>query len=168
MNDWLEFFNQYRVAAQHLIAFLLAAAIWRRGGGPERWLIATFIATMILPVYVVWWLGLGAAEQGPYAPVMFVVDLIAAIIFVAVALNANRNYPLWIAGFQLVAVVAHLVRTTVDTVSPLAIAVLIIAPSYGQLLVLLGGFVRHTLRERRFGTYREWRQHPPGLRWLQI
>lgn len=167
MSDWLEFFNAYRVTAQHAVAFLLAAAIWRWGGGPERWLIGTFLATMVVPVYGVWWLGLGAAEVGPYAPVLFLIELIAAALFVAIALHANRNYPLWIAGFQLVAVVTHIVQSMVDTVSPLAIAFLIIGPSYGQLLVLLGGFVRHRERERRVGPYREWRLTPPGLRWIR-
>ncbi len=167
MEAWLELFNTYRVTAQHVIAFLLAAAIWRWGGGPERWLIGIFLATMVVPVYGVWWFGLGAAEVGPYAPVLFAIETIAAVLFVAIALNANRNYPLWIAGFQLVAVVTHVVQSMADAVSPLAIAMLIIGPSYGQLLVLLGGSVRHWLRERRFGPYREWRLTPPGLRWLR-
>lgn len=168
MMDWAEIFNTYRATAQHLTAFLLAAAIWRWGGGPERWLIGTFLATMVLPIYVVWWLDLGAAEVGPYAPVMFLIDVFAAVQFVAIALNANRNYPLWIAGFQLVAVVAHAVQSMVDTVTPFAIAVLIIGPSYCQLLLLLGGCLRHWRREHRFGPYREWRAAPPGLRWFRM
>lgn len=168
MGDLIEFFNTYRVSAQHLTAVLLAAAIWRWGGAPERWLIGTFIATMVAPMYVGYWLDLGAVESGPYAPVVFLLDLIAAALFVGIALNANRNYPLWIAGFQIVALVAHLVKALIDTVSPLSFAILVIGPSYCQLLVLLGGSVRHWLRERRFGPYREWRMSPPSLRWLRL
>lgn len=161
MSDWLELFNTYRVPAQHLTSFLLAAAIWRWGAGPERWLMGSFLATMVMPVYVVWWLGLGALESGPHAPVFMLVDMLAAVLFTAIALNANRNYPLWIAGFQLVAVGAHLVQMLVDGVSTLAVAVLVIGPSYFQLLLLFGGFLRHTQRQRRFGRYREWRVAPP-------
>lgn len=167
MSDLIEFFNAYRALLQHLFAFALAGAIWRCGAGPERWLISVFIVTMILPVYVVWWLGLGAAETGPYAPVLFVIDILAAGFYMFIAVNANRNYPLWIAGFQVVSVVAHVVQAMVDTVSPLAFAILVIGPSYGALLVLAVGFVRHVVRERRFGPYREWRLTPPGLGWLR-
>lgn len=161
MGDLLDIFNTYRVPAHHLTSFLLAAAIWRWGAGPERWLIASFIATMILPVYVVWWLGLGALETGPHAPIFMMIDILAAVLFTTIALKANRNYPLWIAGFQLVAVGAHLVQTLVEGVSPLAVALLVIGPSYFQLLLLIGGFLRHVQRQRRFGRYREWRLAAP-------
>lgn len=164
MGDWLELFNIYRVPAQHLTSFLLAAAIWRWGAGPERWLMGSFLATMVMPVYVVWWLGLGALESGPHAAVFMMVDMLAAVLFTAIALNANRNYPLWVAGFQFVAVGAHLVQMLVDGISPLAVAVLVIGPSYFQLLLLFGGFVRHTQRQRRFGRYREWRLMEPLVR----
>ncbi|NCP15338.1 MAG: hypothetical protein GW858_14455 [Sphingomonadales bacterium] len=167
LGDVLEFFNAYRVAFQHLTSFLLAAAIWRWGGGPERWLMGVFLATMVMPIYVIWALNLGAAEIGPYAGVIFGIDVIAALLFTAIALNANRNYPLWIAGFQLVALGAHAAQAMIDSVSALAFVVLVIGPSYGQLLVLALGFVRHRQRERRYGAYRDWRLFPPGLRWLR-
>ncbi|TAD78115.1 MAG: hypothetical protein EAY70_07415 [Sphingomonadales bacterium] len=158
MTEWIEFLNLYRVSAQHLVAALLGAAIWRWGGSPERWSIGVFIATMVAPFYLFAWLGLQATGAEPYAVVYTIMDVIAAAMFIAIALKANRNYPLWVAGFQLVALGAHMVKATVDTVSPLAFVILVIGPSYCQLLVLLGGFVRHVLRERRFGTYRDWRQ----------
>jgi hypothetical protein len=162
MSDLLDLYNAYRVPALHLTSLLLAAAIWRWGGSPERWLIGIFVATMVLPVYLVWWLGVGAAfEIGPYAPFAMLLDMIAAVLFVGVALNANRNYPLWIAGFQLVAVGAHLVQALVDSVLPLAVAILVIGPSYCQLLLLIAGFASHIQRQRRFGQYREWRVTAP-------
>jgi len=157
MLELLDLFNAYRVPAQHLTSILLAVAIVRWGGAPERWLIGVFIATMVVPVYIVKWIGLNTWELGPSAAAAFLIDLLAATLFTNIALNANRNYPLLIAGFQLVAVGAHIVRSMVDSVSPLAIAVLVIGPSYCQLLVLIGGFARHAVRQRRFGPYREWR-----------
>lgn len=165
MGELLELFNAYRVPILHLVSFLLAAAIWRWGGAPERWLIGVFLATMVVPIYAAQWLGLGAYELGIYGSAIVVLDLVAAAMFVCVALNANRNYPLWIAGFQLVAVGAHLVRSMVDNVSPLAVAVLVIGPSYCQLLLLLAGFARHAERQRRFGPYREWRLGAQSARW---
>ena len=165
MGELLDLFNAYRAPIQHFVSFLLAAAIWRWGGAPERWLVGVFLATMVVPIYVAQWLGLGAFELTPYASAVVVLDLVAAAMFVGIALTANRNYPLWIAGFQLAAVGAHLVQTMVDTVSPLAFAILIIGPSYCQLLLLLGGFASHAQRQRRFGPYREWRLGAQSARW---
>jgi hypothetical protein len=167
MTELFDILNAYRSLAQHIASLLLAAAIWRWGGGPERWMIGIFLATMVLPIYVVWSLGIQLVEVGPYAPLVVMVDVTAAALYLAIALHANRNYPLWVAGFQLVAIVAHMVKAMIDTISPLAFAILVIGPSYGQLLVIFGGFVRHVLRERRFGPYREWRLTSPGLHWLR-
>jgi len=168
MLEFLEFFNSYRVTLQHLASLLLAAAIWRWGRGPERWLMAIFLVSMVLPVYAMRLMSVNAGYTGVYLQVWFVIDVIATGLFIAIALNANRNYPLWIAGFQLVALVAHAVEAMVDAVSPLASAVLMVGPSYGILLVLAGGFVRHLIRLRRFGPYRDWRMSPPSLMWLRL
>lgn len=168
MLEFLDFFNSYRVIIQHLASLLLAAAIWRWGGGPERWLIAIFLVSMVLPVYPMGWLRKGSGSVEDYMQAWFVIDVIATGLFIAIALNANRNYPLWIAGFQVVALVAHAVEAMVDAVSPLASAVLMIGPSYGILLVLIGGFVRHLIRLRRFGPYRDWRMSPPSIMWLRL
>ncbi|QDH32967.1 hypothetical protein [Porphyrobacter sp. YT40] len=167
MGELLDLFNAYRVAAQHIAALLLAAAIWRWGGGPERLLIGIFVGTMVLPVYPFMWLDVAMIDPDLLFQVWFVIDMIAAGLFIVVALNANRNYPLWIAGFQVVALVAFVVQALVDAVSPLAAAILTIGPSYAILVVLAAGFVRHRLRQRRFGAYREWRLGPPGQRWLR-
>lgn len=162
MSDWFEYFNAYRAPAQHLTSLLLAAAIWRWGGSPERWLIAVFLATMVVPVYLARWFDAGTAiEIGPYADYVMLLDMIAGVLFVGIALKANRNYPLWIAGFQLVAVGTHLVRGVVDGIVPFAVAILVIGPAYCQLVLIGGGFVRHVLRARRFGPYRDWRSASP-------
>jgi hypothetical protein len=157
----LDLFNAYRADAQHIVSALLALAIWRWGAAPERWLIGTFVATMVLPIYAFNFFDLGAPAIGPFAWAFVIIDLFAAAAFLGIALNANRNYPLWIAGFQLVAMGAHMVRGLVDSVSPLAYAMLAIGPSYFQLLLILSGFVRHLHRKRRFGPYREWRVTTP-------
>ncbi|MFY8193667.1 MAG: hypothetical protein ACOVKV_01155 [Novosphingobium sp.] len=160
----LELFNSYRGDAQHIASVILALAIWRWGAAPERWLITMFLVTMVLPVRMFEWFDLGPPALGPYAWIYVAIDIIAGIGFVAVALNANRNYPLWIAGFQLVAISAHAVKVMVDAVSPLAYLVLATGPSYCQLALIFGGFVRHRMRLRVFGPYRAWRAPMPLAR----
>ncbi|HSJ79351.1 MAG TPA: hypothetical protein VK913_11515 [Erythrobacter sp.] len=153
----LELFNEYRVLAQHIASVLLALAIWRWGAGPERWLIGLFVAMMVAPVYLFRALGLGNFHFGPFAWLSVGIDVLALVAFVLVALYANRNYPLWIAGLQLVAIGAHGVRGMIDTISPLAYLLLSVGPAYCQLLLIFGGFLRHVRRRKRFGTYRDWR-----------
>lgn len=163
MNDWLDLFNAYRAPAQHIAGLLLAAAIWRWGGSPERWLAAVFVTTMILPINIVRIIGPENLAVGPWESLYALIDVVAAVLFVGVALKANRNYPMGIAAFQLVAVGAHMVEAVADSASPLAIAILVIGPSYFQLLLLLGGFIRHIRRQQHFGPYRAWRIAPPAI-----
>ncbi|MEE4317541.1 MAG: hypothetical protein V2I74_11230 [Erythrobacter sp.] len=153
----LDFYNEYRVLAQHIASVALALAIWRWGGGPERWLIGIFVATMVAPTHVFGLFGIEIYPFGPHGWIFVAIDVIAMIAFVVIALNANRNYPLWVAGFQLVAIGAHAARGMVDAVSPFAYLVLSIGPSYCQLVIIFAGLVRHIRRENRFGPYREWR-----------
>lgn len=168
MSDWLELFNAYRAPAQHIAGLLLAVAIWRWGGSPERWLAAVFLSTMVAPIYLARIIGIQSLAVGQWANYYVLIDVIAAVLFVGVALNANRNYPMGIAAFQLVAVGAHMVEAVADRASPLAIAILVIGPSYFQLLLLLGGFIRHVRRERHFGPYRAWRVAPPAIGGLTV
>lgn len=157
----LDLFNNYRAEAQHIVSVMLALAIWRWGAGPERWLIALFLATMVVPFYAFELFGLRNPANGLAASLYIAIDVLAGIGFVIVALHANRNYPLWIAGFQLVALGAHAVRGLSEAVSLIAYAILASGPSYCQLLLIFAGFVRHVARERRFGSYRAWRKIAP-------
>ncbi len=158
----LELLNTYRADAQHIASVFLALAIWRWGAAPERWLISVFAGLLLAPLYVFRMLDLGDFSFGPNAWIWVGTDMIAAAVFILIAVNANRNYPLWVAGFQLVAVGAHAVKGMVDTVSPIAYLILAIGPSYCQLLLIFAGFVRHLIRERQFGPYRQWRAPLPG------
>jgi hypothetical protein len=158
----LKLLNDYRADAQHIASVILALAIWRWGAAPERWLIAVFLAAMVVPVEALELMGLGHPAFSPYSGLYIAIDVLAGFAFVGLALQANRNYPLWIAGFQLVAIGAHAVRGLVDEVSPLAFVILAVGPSYCQLLLIFAGFVRHVRRENRFGPYRAWRITAPS------
>ncbi|MFL0355640.1 hypothetical protein ACI5KX_04095 [Erythrobacter sp. GH1-10] len=156
----LELIVEYRDDAQHIASILLGLAMWRWGGAPEKIVALTFVVLFTLPNMITGFVSGGALlfiEGGTfYAGI----DVVAAVIFVAVALNANRNYTLWIAGFQLVATFSHAVRFMVDVVSPLAHAMMVIGPSYFQLILMTAGLVRHIRREKRHGSYRDWRITP--------
>jgi hypothetical protein len=144
------------------IACLVLAA-WRWGAGPER----------ILAGILVWFQAGDAVNHALSSATgaftiytgHFVIDAAAAVVAVAVAVQANRIYTLWFAAFQLLALFAQIARDVAAGVAQLAYQVLYIGPSYFQILLLAGGIWLHHRRVRRFGQYRAWRSssHPsPG------
>ncbi len=153
--------SDYRVVAQVIVAWALcsAALIW--GGGPERaiaitWLIVFEIGLRLAPH----WLGL----RFQYVDIelwLFTGELIACAMFIAIALVANRNYALGVAAMQVLAVTAHLARGIAETVAPIAYLVMIAVPGWAQLFLLAIGLVRHILRKRKYGDYRDWRISNP-------
>lgn len=148
---------EYRDDAQRVVSLLLAVAMFRWGGAPERASGATFVILFTVPTAASDWFGVGDGRLPLASEVYVALDLAALLLFVLIALNANRNYPLWLAAFQIVATAAHAVRGVVDTVTPIAHAIMVIGPSYFQLALLAVGLVRHVQRKKRYGKYRDWR-----------
>ena len=133
-----------------MIAFVWVAT-------PERVIAASWLVLFELSswMYAAVW---GTNFQlGTVDLVFAATDVLAGIIWLAVALNANRNYPLFIAAMQILAIAGHLSRGLIEAISPIAYAVMVIAPGWIQLLILGTGVIRHILRKRKFGSYREWR-----------
>lgn len=148
---------EHRAIAQHIASVFLMLAMLRWGGAPERAVVLVFVVLFTLPV-VIFQLFAGYALFFAAGGVFYAsVDIIAATAFILIALNANRNYTLWLAGFQVVAASAHAVRYLVEVVTPLAHAIMVIGPGYFQLILMLIGLVRHIRRQNRYGEYRDWR-----------
>lgn len=146
-----------RGTLQTMFAILVCGAAFFLGGKPERIIAATWLICFDgLPWLKAWWTGESMQLVGvdPFAAAM---DLLAGAIFVAVALYANRNYPLWIAGMQLMAITAHMARGFSEIISPIAYTVLVVVPGWFQLVFLAIGLFRHIRREQLYGRYRDWR-----------
>nr|WP_298930714.1 hypothetical protein [uncultured Erythrobacter sp.] len=158
-----EIILEYRVEAQRLASIILMLAAFKWGGAPEKIVTTTFVLFFTVPLTAFEWLADGPLIFSGGRLVYVALEVMALSIFLGVALNANRNYPLWLAGFQIVALVAHMVRGLVDSVSPLAYAILAIGPSYFQLILMLAGLIRHVRRNRKYGEYRDWRVPLPSL-----
>lgn len=152
----LEHFQDVRIAAQTITFLALALASWRWGAAPER------AAAAVL----VWFRLADWAYHGLFASSLnltdidtahAVIDIVACIACFAIAVAANRIYPLWFAAFQLLAVGAHLARDMAVDVLPMVYAIMFMAPSYFQTAILALGLWFHHRRVRRFGPYRSWR-----------
>lgn len=136
---------------------LLGAAALRWGAAPERICVATlFTVTYGDPLYHA--LAGRGAIYGTVDVGHLVIDVGVAAIFVAVALRANRVYPLWLAAFQLVSVLSHFAREVTDSFPKLAYGLMSYGPFYIILMIMAGGLIFHARRSRHLGPYRSWRR----------
>jgi hypothetical protein len=145
--------------ANGVIAGSLTLAAWRWGAAPERWCAASLLFMVIADrVYHL------IADRGTiYLSVdvgHLAIDLTAAAILIGVALWANRIYPLWLAAFQSLAVLAHFTREASTSVAAMAYAILSYAPTVFLIVILASAIWLHTRRIRRHGPYRDWRPPP--------
>jgi hypothetical protein len=133
-----------------------------RGAGPERILASLLLGMFVIdPIYhrvvggsMFWY----HADLGHV-----VIDTVVMAVTFAVALGANRVYPLWIAGAQIVAISGHLYRLTLEEINKFAYDAMTVTPSYIQLVALMVGIAFHTSRRRRLGSYPSWRRSSPPM-----
>ena len=147
----------FRFVLQGYLAWTIgiSALVW--GGGPERAAALTWLVFFELLSAMEDFLNPELQFQSQVDVYLVAVDSVAALSLITIALYANRNYTLWIAAMQVLAVAAHVASAIAEPISPVGYAVMVIAPGWMQLLLLLIGLIRHRLRERKFGKYRDWR-----------
>lgn len=149
-----------------ILAATIAVALWR-GAGPERACAATYLAMWLGDRFYHLLVGklevLGGADLGHV-----IIDALTATSLVVVALNANRNYTLWLASMQLAALLSHFLRIISPAIDPTAYALLMASPMYLAVAIFAAGTVRHLRRRSRHGPYRSWRgfwNHKPEHYW---
>jgi len=96
-------------------------------------------------------------EYSKLDPGHLVIDAVAWIGLLVVALRANRFWPLCVASLQTIALVAHAARMLDMTIHPRAYMIMQIASSYPLLVLLLIGTFYHQKRLKAMGTDRSWR-----------
>ena len=142
----------------HIVVFnatlilVVAFALWG-GGAPERWVSGLMFvanaATALLPYdpgstfLSLDWSGFG-------------VDAVLFVAFTAVALRANRYWPIWLAALQLVSVAIHVIRMVDRALVPLVYAWSIGQIAYPLMALLVAGTIRHRRRCRAFGRDPAW------------
>ncbi|MBM6576489.1 hypothetical protein KCP91_08890 [Microvirga sp. SRT01] len=142
----------------HILVFnvaliaVAAFALWG-GGAPERWvaglMVAANAATALLPYdpastfHSLDWSGFG-------------VDAVLFAAFTAVALRANRYWPIWLAALQMVSVAIHVIRIVDRALVPLVYAWSIGQIAYPLMALLVAGTIRHRRRCREFGHDPAW------------
>jgi hypothetical protein len=133
--------------------FLLALA---RGDAPERICAGILLAMPV--VDQLHHLAIGGSVYFHKADLGHVgIDLLVFIALLPVALQANRVYPLWIGGTQIISLVAHAYRMAIVQIDRIAYDVMQIMPSYIQLTAMTLGLAFHMSRRKKLGSYPSWR-----------
>lgn len=136
-----------------LAVSLLAAATL--GGSEGRWITCLYLLAMIGTHYARQMQPLWAQPQTP----VFIVDAALLVGLVVVALNSDRYWPIWIAGFHLLTVAAYFEALAVPGYGYRIYFILESFWSLPKLLVLLIGVLldwerdRERRRRKRKGSY---------------
>ena len=134
------------------LALVTLYALWA-GGGPERvgaavYALSVAATHLTLLMHSQRWLNLEAE--------VFIVDAVTFLIFIPIALRADRFWPLWVAAFLGLGVLGHLGKLAGPDVFRWAYAVVLTIWSYPILALIALGTFLHQRRLRRNGADRSW------------
>ena len=127
-------------------------ALWA-GGWPERVgaavyalsVVATYLALL---VHQQMWLNLEAG--------VFIVDAVTFLVFVFIALWADRFWPLWVSAFLGIGLLGHLAKLMMPDTFWRAYAFVLAIWSYPILALIAAGTFLHWKRRKRAGADRSW------------
>jgi uncharacterized membrane protein YfcA len=139
-----------------LLILCCGYALWR-GGGPERLAAAAMLAATAASALVRAHVDhrFMETEAG-----LLIVDGLLLLALVAIALRADRGWPLLLAGLHLVTVGAHAVKMIDPGMIRVTYAVMLALWSYPMLIALAVGTHRHRMRLQRDGADRGWSLAP--------
>lgn len=135
------------VLAMSLLALVTAYAV-RQGGKPERNAAAILVGIQVVDLLYHSLSG----NQGSYHAVDLVhaaIDLVALAAMVWLALRADRFWTLWLGALQLIAMLAHLIRALEVEMHPVAYAIFIRGPFWGQMTLVALGTWLYARRQRQ-------------------
>lgn len=112
-----------RFAIQVALLLLVALYAFKKGGEPERHVALVLLGMLVANIVFAGLSGEWTDYRGiPWFRVAL--DCIGFGFILAIALRADRWWPLWVSGVQLQAVLAHLLRALDASLPPLAYAIM--------------------------------------------
>ncbi|MBQ1500386.1 MAG: hypothetical protein IIZ38_18930 [Sphingomonas sp.] len=131
----------------------------RCGGAPERiagWIIlATVLADPLLHLVL-------QPRFREVDPTHLIVDIARFAGLTAIALRANRYWPIWLSAFQLLALAAHLAKAMDVAIHPVVYGVMQVVWSYGILIGLILATRTHRRLTANGATRRSWSVFSPS------
>jgi len=142
-------FTEPTIAAFWSILFgVVVLALWK-GGAPERLGAGVVLLTVVIQTAAH---GIAPPEFLSLNVVALFVDLISLAGFTAIALTADRQWPIVAAGIALLGAFAHSARLLLGVeFHPYAYVLMTVLPSLAVNLLIGIGTIRHMLRVRRDG-----------------
>ena len=128
-----------------ILLLICAYAFWS-GRSDERLAAGTCLAASLLQILVI------SPTAHRYSGVeigVLLVDLGVLGVFVAIALQSSRFWPLWVAGLQLTTILGHIVKAVQLDLLPIAYAGALRFWSYPILLIVAIGTWRTHQRSVR-------------------
>lgn len=139
-----------------LAAALTCAAAARYGSAPERLLSAAFLANLLLEEACAALIGREYATERS-SSVYFALEFGLLFMVCVLALRANRVYPLWLGGAQIIAVSAHVLLQVRGPEIMAACQLIDACASLVGLIALITGLSCHRLWQLRLGrSYPDW------------
>jgi len=143
------------------LLFACCAYAGLHGAAPERIGAAVIFANAVLSAV------LASAASVRYKGIevgVFVVDVLAFVAFVLLAVRADRFWTLWVSALLGIGVLGHLAMLLHPRVIPWAYAVVLSIWSYPILLLIAVGTFAHRRRLIRNGADPSWTRSsaPPG------
>jgi hypothetical protein len=136
----------------NILLVTCAVYAFARGGAPERVVAAAFVAAAAASYAVI-------PAKGHFHGVevgLLLIDAGLLAVLTGVALRANRFWPIWIASFQMFALLVHVARAYQEDVLPIVYFAVISRIAYPMLLMLAIGTARHFWRVRHYGEDADW------------
>lgn len=124
------------------------------GGKPERYGVGALIFMFAVQIALLAFTGDEQYESLDWASLA--TDLTGFVLFMALALNANRTWPIVAAALQLLAVLGHLLQGTSELVAFAYITFKTWPTMLIAYVLLPVGAIRHARRLRIRGSDRDW------------
>ena len=140
-----------------LALYLLVVALiaWKRGGRPEQVIAGIMVVNIVLDY--VYHLIFGPSSFRQIDPVHLAMDTACFLLFLGVALRANRAWTLWVCAAQNIVMLGHLGKLFEVNAVLRGYWAMTQAPFYLQLAFLALGTLAHVMRVRTIGPYNSWR-----------
>ncbi len=138
--------------AYDMVLLLTSIYVWFCGGRTGRWGVAIFLAATILTIVA----AVVGARFDKVAPLLLGTDFTMLLGLIALALNSDRRWPIWLAAMQMNTVAAHVVAMMAPVLVSKVYYAMATAWGLPMLLAMAGG----TALDRRHE--RKWRQ-PAGV-----
>jgi len=136
---------------------VLLLACWAyalvRGGPPERIGVTILVAGSYLTMAAAsaFHTGFRSVEVG-----ILIVDLLCLAAFLALALRADRFWPLWVAALHAIGTAAHAVKSFDPDIVSRTYAFMLAIWAYPMILLMIAGTWRHQERLLQLGADRSW------------